>query len=163
MEEEADYVQFARSLGFSVIGEVGKKFPEGDRTRVSDEVIDVDETIREFKRLLEAGASCVYWEGNLTWRLVGENPTEILAKQDTGTKQLLPGDGVADIPAILGALDDAGYQGWYELEIMSDDGLYGNDFPDSLWKLDPVELVRRGCEGFLRAWSERPAVPEPRT
>jgi sugar phosphate isomerase/epimerase len=67
----------------------------------------------------------------------------------------LPGDGIADLGGILGALDASGYDGWYELEIFSDDGRFGQDFEDSLWKLEPVDLVRAGVEKFERAWEER--------
>jgi sugar phosphate isomerase/epimerase len=66
--------------------------------------------------------------------------------------RVLPGDGVADVEGILRAFDEAGFAGWYELEIMSDDGTYGDDFPDSLAKRDPLELIREGREKFLRAW-----------
>src|SRR5581483_286729 len=37
----------------------------------------------------------------------------------------LPGDGAADLPAILCALDDAGWDGLYDIEIFSDDGTFG--------------------------------------
>ena len=67
----------------------------------------------------------------------------------------LPGEGLADLPGILGALDEGGYDGWYKLEIFSDGGRFGNDYADSLWKLDPLELVRAGRESFERAWQAR--------
>lgn len=67
----------------------------------------------------------------------------------------LPGDGIADVAGILGALEAAGYSGWYELEIFSDDGRFGHDFEDSLWKLEPVELIRTGVEKFRKAWQGR--------
>jgi sugar phosphate isomerase/epimerase len=69
--------------------------------------------------------------------------------------RVLPGDGVADLAAILGALDGAGWDGYYDLEIFSDDGTFGNDYPDSLWGAEPGELVRRGREGFARLWEQR--------
>jgi sugar phosphate isomerase/epimerase len=62
----------------------------------------------------------------------------------------LPGDGVIDLPRILGALEAGGFDGWYDLEIFS-----GETYPDSLLALDPVELTRRGRAGFLRAWEAR--------
>jgi sugar phosphate isomerase/epimerase len=62
----------------------------------------------------------------------------------------LPGDGVIDLPAILGALEAGGYDGWYELEVLSSE-----IYPDSLLALDPAELVRRGRAGFVRAWEAR--------
>jgi sugar phosphate isomerase/epimerase len=69
--------------------------------------------------------------------------------------RVMPGDGIADIAGIFGALDESGYEGWYELELFSDDGRFGNDYEDSLWKLDPVELVRTGRERFEQAWRSR--------
>ena len=71
--------------------------------------------------------------------------------------RVLPGDGIIDFPAILGALADAHYDGWYELEVLSDDGRYGNAFPDSLWRQDPVDVVRRAREQFMAMWSAVPA------
>jgi sugar phosphate isomerase/epimerase len=62
----------------------------------------------------------------------------------------LPGEGMIDLPAIIGALEAGGYDGWYDLEIFS-----GEQYRDSLTKLDPAEMVRRGREGFVRAWEAR--------
>jgi len=67
----------------------------------------------------------------------------------------LPGDGVADVAAILGALDAAGWGGYYDMEIFSDNGAFGTAYPDSLWDVDPAELVRHGKESFARCWQER--------
>jgi sugar phosphate isomerase/epimerase len=62
----------------------------------------------------------------------------------------LPGEGVMDLPAIIGALEAGGYDGWYDMEIFS-----GEHYPDSLMKLDTAEMVRRGREGFMRCWEAR--------
>lgn len=62
----------------------------------------------------------------------------------------LPGEGVMDLPAMFGALEAGGFDGWYELEIFS-----AETYPDSLLQLDPAEMVRRGKAGFLRAWEAR--------
>jgi sugar phosphate isomerase/epimerase len=69
--------------------------------------------------------------------------------------RVLPGDGAADLPAILGALDDAGWDGFYDLEIFSDNGAFGSAYPDSLWELDAAELARRGRDAFFNCWSKR--------
>ena len=61
-----------------------------------------------------------------------------------------PSEGVMDLPAIFGALEEASYEGWYDLEIFS-----GEHYPDSLMKLDPAEMVRLGRESFVRAWEAR--------
>ena len=69
--------------------------------------------------------------------------------------RVLPGDGAADLPAILGALDEAGWDGFYDLEIFSDNGAFGSAYPDSLWDLDAAELARRGRDAFFNCWSKR--------
>jgi sugar phosphate isomerase/epimerase len=69
--------------------------------------------------------------------------------------RVLPGDGVAGVAAILGALDRAGWDGFYDIEIFSDNGSFGAVYPDSLWELDSGELVRRGRKQLLECWVER--------
>jgi 5-methyltetrahydropteroyltriglutamate--homocysteine methyltransferase len=69
--------------------------------------------------------------------------------------RVLPGDGIADVTGILGSIDAGGFSGWCELEILSDDGSHGDDFPDSLWRRDPFELVSDGRAKFLAAWNAR--------
>jgi sugar phosphate isomerase/epimerase len=69
--------------------------------------------------------------------------------------RVLPGEGAADLPGLLGVLEDVGWEGYYDLEIFSDNGAFGNAYPDSLWDLDVAELARRGREAFVKCWSER--------
>jgi sugar phosphate isomerase/epimerase len=69
--------------------------------------------------------------------------------------RVLPGDGAADLPAILGVLEDVGWEGFYDLEIFSDNGAFGSAYPDSLWDLDAAELARRGRDAFFNCWSKR--------
>ena len=73
--------------------------------------------------------------------------------------RVLPGDGVADLPALLGTLERAGWNGFYDLEIFSDNGTFGNAWPGSLWDVPEEELARRGKEAFERAWSARNRTP----
>jgi len=75
--------------------------------------------------------------------------------------RVLPGDGAADLPAILGALDEAGWDGFYDLEIFSDNGALGSPYPDSLWELGADEIARRGREAFFNCWSKRRVTAEP--
>jgi sugar phosphate isomerase/epimerase len=70
----------------------------------------------------------------------------------------LPGEGIIDLPAIFGALDAGGVNGWFDLEIFSDDGTFTDqDFEDSLWKQDPLDVIRRARAGFETAWAGRKA------
>jgi sugar phosphate isomerase/epimerase len=72
--------------------------------------------------------------------------------------RLLPGDGDLDLPGFFGALDRGGFRGWYDLEIFSDNGLWGNDYPDSLYKLKPAEVASRAVAGFRKEWDKRKAA-----
>ena len=69
--------------------------------------------------------------------------------------RVLPGDGVAPVAAILGALDRAGWDGFYDIEIFSDNGTFGVAYPDSLWDVDGAELVGRGRQQLVECWMER--------
>jgi sugar phosphate isomerase/epimerase len=69
--------------------------------------------------------------------------------------RVLPGDGVADVPAILAALERAGWDGYYDVEIFSDNGAFGAPYPDSLWDVQPTDLAARARERFIRCWQER--------
>jgi sugar phosphate isomerase/epimerase len=72
----------------------------------------------------------------------------------------LPGDGVADVPAILRALDAAGWDGLYDIEIFSDDGTFGSEYEDSLWAAPAEETLRRAQDAFERCWSVTPQEVE---
>jgi sugar phosphate isomerase/epimerase len=64
--------------------------------------------------------------------------------------RVLPGDGALDLVSAFRALDAGGYDGWYDVEIFSDNGVFGDAFPDSLWDIDAAELARRARESVER-------------
>ncbi len=88
-EADGEFIRKARKLGFTVFGEVGRKFSDGDETRFTEDTIDVETTVAEFQALIGAGAEKVYWEGHLLRRVIGETAEEIKAKAGTGTRQVL--------------------------------------------------------------------------
>ena len=53
------------------------------------------------------------------------------------------------------ALDDAGWDGYYDLEIFSDNGAFGAAYPDSLWDLAAADLARRGRDAFIHIWQSK--------
>ena len=59
----------------------------------------------------------------------------------------LPGD---DSRSAVRALLGGGYDGWFDVEVMSDDGTFGNAFPGSLWALPAEEIARRAVESMER-------------
>jgi len=66
----------------------------------------------------------------------------------------LPGEGEGRLPELLRLTRELGYDGWYDLEIISDDGRSGHDFPDSLWKLRPEVFLQRARARFDAVWQE---------
>jgi sugar phosphate isomerase/epimerase len=68
----------------------------------------------------------------------------------------LPGDGAADVPRILAALDAAGWDGLYDIEIFSDDGTFGSAYDDSYWAAPAEETLARARDAFERCWSLTP-------
>jgi sugar phosphate isomerase/epimerase len=67
----------------------------------------------------------------------------------------LPGEGAADLPGLLGALDAAGWEGYYDVEIFSDNGAFGDAWPDSLWDVPLEELAQQAVDSFERVWEAR--------
>jgi sugar phosphate isomerase/epimerase len=74
----------------------------------------------------------------------------------------LPGQGAGDLPRILQALDAAGWDGLYEIEIFSDDGTFGAEYPDSFWAAPATETLARARTAFEQCWSAGPSSVAPR-
>jgi sugar phosphate isomerase/epimerase len=74
----------------------------------------------------------------------------------------LSGDGVGDLPRILSALDAAGWDGLYDIEIFSDDGTFGAEYPDSFWAAPATETLARARAAFEQCWSAGPSSAAPR-
>ncbi|HLH70166.1 MAG TPA: sugar phosphate isomerase/epimerase family protein [Candidatus Dormibacteraeota bacterium] len=95
-------------------------------------------------------------------RLVGVQVNDYRQPTRSWCDRLLPGEGRANVPAIFATLEAAGYDGWYDVEIFSDNGLFGNAYPDSLWDLPAEELARRAVASFRAQWDARQAPgPSP--
>jgi sugar phosphate isomerase/epimerase len=88
-------------------------------------------------------------------RIVGVHVNDWREPTRGWADRVLPGEGVADVPGILAALERAGWRGEYDLEIFSDNGVFGNAYPDSLWDVELSELVRRSRESFMHCWVDR--------
>jgi len=88
-------------------------------------------------------------------RIVGVHVSDWREPTRGWADRVLPGDGVANIPAILGALERAAWDGFYDIEIFSDNGTFGAAYPDSLWDVDGAELVRLCRQRLIESWQER--------
>jgi len=69
------------------------------------------------------------------------------------------GRAVAD-NAILRALDDAGWDGLYDIEIFSDDGTFGAAYPDSYWAAPGQQTIAQAVAAFDKCWSLTPQEVE---
>jgi sugar phosphate isomerase/epimerase len=83
-------------------------------------------------------------------RVNGVHVNDVRVNERSSFDRELPGDGRAVCAPIMAALMEAGYEGWWELEVFSDDGSFGNAFPDSLWALPADDFLARAHAAFLR-------------
>jgi sugar phosphate isomerase/epimerase len=90
-------------------------------------------------------------------RFVGVHVCDVREPTRGWADRALPGEGGASVASILGALDDAGWDGLYDIEIFSDNGTFGTAYADSLWEADPSVLLPRTREAFMREWDARAA------
>jgi sugar phosphate isomerase/epimerase len=88
-------------------------------------------------------------------RLVGVHVADWREPTRSWADRVLPGDGKADLPALLGALEAAGWDGYYDVEIFSDNGSFGNAWPDSLWDEPAEKLALAAMDAFTRVWEAR--------
>jgi sugar phosphate isomerase/epimerase len=88
-------------------------------------------------------------------KIAGVHVSDRRAPTRSHFDRVLPGDGVLDLAAVFRTLEAGGYDGWYDVEIFSDNGAFGETFSDSLWDVDPFELASRARESFDRVWEER--------
>jgi sugar phosphate isomerase/epimerase len=95
-------------------------------------------------------------------RFVGVHVADWREPTRSWADRVLPGQGVADLPAVLGALERANWDGLYDVEIFRDNGAFGNAWEDSLWEIAPGELARRAREAFERVWEARNREPVER-
>jgi len=70
----------------------------------------------------------------------------------SGFDRELPGRGRATAGPIIAALVEAGYGSYWEMEVFSDDGSYGNDFPDSYWKMPHIDFIRETKAEFEKVY-----------
>ena len=88
-------------------------------------------------------------------RLVGVQVNDYRQPTRSWCDRVLPGDGVIDLGAVFVALEEGGFNGWYDVEVFSDNGLFGNAYPESLWSQDPQRVAHAAVQKFRAAWDGR--------
>ena len=92
-------------------------------------------------------------------RFVGVHVADWREPTRSWCDRVLPGEGIGELPTIVGALDAAGWDGYYDVEIFSDNGSFGNAWPDSIWDTPAEQLAREAKEAFTRVWEARIQSP----
>jgi sugar phosphate isomerase/epimerase len=91
-------------------------------------------------------------------RFAGVHVSDVRSPTRGWADRAAPGAGIAGVPRILRALDDAGYDGLYDIEIFSDDGTFGAPYEDSLWRLAPADTAALLRDAFEASWQAREAA-----
>jgi sugar phosphate isomerase/epimerase len=155
----------ARSLGLRIGLEPYSRF-EGDQWSIVHTIRDAVALIDEAGVAEDVGVMFDVWHlwddpgveddiARYVDRIAGVHVCDWREPTRGFADRVLPGAGSADVPRLLGALERAGWDGFYDLEIFSDNGAFGSAYPDSLWDVPPDELARRGREAFLACWERR--------
>jgi sugar phosphate isomerase/epimerase len=96
-------------------------------------------------------------------RIIGVQITDVQVHERSHRDRAWPGQGRGVAPELLATLLETGYDGWFELEVFSDDGTFGNAFPDSLWRLDPREYLRRAEDAYADTYDKALAILSSRS
>ena len=87
-------------------------------------------------KLSDINESSVRWIQHVHLNDMPDTPADLTHRDDD---RVLPGEGVLDLPGIIGALERNGYEGFFSIEIFSAD----------LWQLPTKEAALRCYESLL--------------
>jgi sugar phosphate isomerase/epimerase len=80
-------------------------------------------------------------------RLVGVEVNDWLEPTRGWCDRVLPDHGTIDLRTFLRTLDEAGYDGWHEIDLSSGSGPFGNGYLDSVRYRPPADVAReRGAK-----------------
>lgn len=87
-------------------------------------------------------------------RIIALQVNDARIQERSWCDRVQPGWGENKCRELVATLIDAGFQGWYDYEVFSDDGRWGNAWPDSLWAKPHQEFLQEGYDSFARVYSE---------
>lgn len=87
-------------------------------------------------------------------RIVGLQVNDARIQERSWCDRVQPGSGENKCRDLVATLVDAGFTGWYDYEVFSDDGRWGNAWPDSLWAKPHQQFLQEGYDAFARVYSE---------
>ncbi len=156
---EAAYV--AGEVGVPLALEITRAGPSGSLVRTIPEALDLLERI-DVSNISLLVDTWHFWDDPRGVSDIREHIDRVAGVQVNDYPQVcrgwcdraLPGQGVMPLTEIIAGVIEAGFTGWYELEVFSDDGTFGVHYPDSLWRWEAAELVRAGEQAFLNVWQQ---------
>ena len=87
-------------------------------------------------------------------RLVGIQVSDYREPTRGWCDRVLPGEGVIDLASFFSTLTKAGYKGWYDVEVFSDNGLFGTDYSDSIWHRSAVDVSQQAVSSVRMLWEQ---------
>ena len=87
-------------------------------------------------------------------RIIALQVNDARLQERSWCDRVQPGWGHNKCREMVATLIDAGFDGWYDYEVFSDDGRWGNAWPDSLWAKPHREFLQEGYDNFSRVYSE---------
>jgi sugar phosphate isomerase/epimerase len=99
--------------------------------------------------------------GNITTyidKIVGIQVCDRAPDSHSRFNRALPGTGVLEVAEVIRTAHEAGYRGWYELEIFSDDGTYGEPVENSMWQQPPGQVLEAGRQAFEAVYARATAA-----
>jgi sugar phosphate isomerase/epimerase len=87
-------------------------------------------------------------------RFVAVQVCDVKVHERSGMDRELPGRGRGVAAEIMATVIEAGWDGWWELEVFSDDGTYFEAYPDSYWALPHEEFLDMAKSAFDTTYDE---------
>lgn len=80
--------------------------------------------------------------------ILGVQVSDVKVDERDGIDREMPGRGRAVAVPIMATLLECGYDGWWEMEVFSDDGTYFGPIPNSYWAIPHEEFLAIAKQAF---------------
>ena len=87
---------------------------------------------------------------------------DIKVDERDGLDREYPGRGRGAAVGYIATMIEVGYDGFWELEVFSDDGTYGNAYPDSYWIQPHEQFLAEAKKAFDETWAAAVSLVESR-
>ena len=81
-------------------------------------------------------------------RVAGVQVSDVRVPERSNFDRVFPGEGRNICTPFVATLIDAGFKGWFDFEVFSDDGREGHKYEDNLWAMPHGDFLKRGRKAF---------------